>query len=52
MSIPFIMQENKMEGTSQTQRDLYYQVKSTLFATPVQVANGSLAILQLDSLCC
>lgn len=38
------MQENKVQGSSQTQRDLYYQVKSSLFSTPVPVANGATSI--------
>lgn len=33
------LQEKKLECASQTQRDLYYNVKGSLFPTPVQVAN-------------
>lgn len=33
------VQENKLEEITQTQRDLYYQVKSELFPTPLAVAN-------------
>lgn len=34
-----LFQEHQLEGITQTQRDLYYQVKSDLFPTPLVVSN-------------
>lgn len=33
-------QENKLEEVSQTQRDLYYHVKSDLFPSPLVLSNA------------